>query len=106
MTQILCLVAGVLFGLGATQLRIKRWRGEHSNEAADRPVNFGEVAKLIDECGDALGRLMERRQVKKCENLRRVVYRLDEAKIMLAKCNKLLHEAVHPELYPKENTNV
>ena len=45
----------------------------------DEPPTVADVVALIDGCVNDLKRLVANREVAKCQNLRLLVYRLDQA---------------------------
>jgi hypothetical protein len=70
----------------------------------DEPVTVVGLIVLIDGCVDDVKRLMANREVVKCQNLRLLVYRLDQASTTARTVHEKMIEIFNPEK-DKPNAN-
>ena len=68
----------------------------------DEPATVAGVVALIDGCVDDLKRLIANREVAKCQNLRLLVYRLDQASTASRTVHEKMNE-VFNSLKDKQN---
>jgi hypothetical protein len=66
------------------------------------PVTVAGVIALIDGCVDDVKRLMANREVTKCQNLRLLVYRLDQASTAARTVHEKMNEVFNSQ---KDNHN-
>ncbi len=68
----------------------------------DESATVAGVVALIEGCADDLKRLMANREVVKCQNLRLLVYRLDQASMASRTVHEKMNEVFNST---KDNQN-
>jgi len=63
----------------------------------DEPATVAGVIALIDGCVNDVKRLMANREVVKCQNLRLLVYRLDQASTAARTVHQSVNEVFNPQ---------